>query len=62
MWKESDTEGFEGYHFVQSGTLREDFERFKPDGEIFVVDRVSWLRGLDGVKQFQGSDANSKTE
>lgn len=50
--------GFEGYHFIQSGTLGEEYERFKPTGEIFTGSRVQWLDALEGAEQFEGSDGN----
>lgn len=62
MWKESDTTGFKGYHYVQSGTLGREFERFKPEAEIFVAERAHWLEPLEGARQFDGTDAHSYTE
>ncbi|KAF2187256.1 hypothetical protein K469DRAFT_569734 [Zopfia rhizophila CBS 207.26] len=56
MWKESDAEGFEGYHSIQSGTLGEEFDHYKPDGEIFTPQRTKWLAPIENTRQFDGTD------
>ena len=56
LWKESDAEGFEGFHFIQAGALGQDFDNHPPDGEIFTGFRSKWLDAIQGVKQFEGTD------
>ncbi|KAF1997155.1 hypothetical protein P154DRAFT_441808 [Amniculicola lignicola CBS 123094] len=56
LWKESDAEGFKDSHLIQAGSLGDDFNLYKPQGEIFTPFRSSWLEPLEGVKQFQGTD------
>jgi hypothetical protein len=56
LWKESEAEGFKGFHMIQSGSLGQDFDKYDPQGEIFTPFRSKWLEPLDNVKQFEGTD------
>jgi hypothetical protein len=56
LWKESEAEGFKGFHMIQSGSLGQDFDNYDPQGEIFTPFRSKWLGPLDNVKQFEGTD------
>jgi hypothetical protein len=57
LWKESDAEGFKGYHLIQSGSLGQAFDDYQPQGEIFTPFRPKWLPALENVKQFEGTDS-----
>jgi len=50
--------GFPGLSIMRIGTV-DDFNlhetKLKPNAEQFTKDRVSWLHGAEGVKQFRGS-------
>lgn len=50
--------GFPGLSITRIGTV-DDFNlhetKLKPRLEQFTKDRVSWLRPLEGVKQFEGA-------
>jgi hypothetical protein len=55
--------GFPGVAILRLGTL-DDFhlmeQKFKPRVEQYAKDRVNWLQGGEGVKQYNGSAYNSK--
>ena len=57
LWKESDAEGFKGDHLIQGGSFGQDYDNYKPQGEIFTPFRSKWLPELDNVKQFKGTDS-----
>ncbi|KAK7181789.1 hypothetical protein DPSP01_012532 [Paraphaeosphaeria sporulosa] len=56
LWKESESEGYKGYTIVQAGTLAQGLDRYPPEGEIFVRERVMWMGQMENVEQFEGTD------
>ncbi|KAL5446305.1 hypothetical protein PMIN06_007843 [Paraphaeosphaeria minitans] len=56
LWKESDAEGLKGFIMVQAGTLAQGLDRYPPDGKIFARERVKWMRPMEDVEQFEGTD------
>lgn len=56
-------EAFPGKSIMRIGTV-DDFNlhetKLRPRVEQFTKDRVSWLRGAEGVKQVEGSAYNTE--
>lgn len=57
LWKESDAEGFKDLRLIQSGTLGQELDNYPPNGEIFTPFRSKWLKPMDDIKQFEGTDS-----
>jgi hypothetical protein len=56
VYKEADSEMFKGVMLVQAGTLdgaEMGLGDVKLGAELYVKQRVGWLKGLDGVAQLQ---------
>ncbi|KNG84756.1 hypothetical protein ANOM_006680 [Aspergillus nomiae NRRL 13137] len=58
LYKTGDREEFKGSVIVLAGTLdrAEDFEKAKPDAELFAKHRVGWWPRLDFASQMNNFD------
>jgi hypothetical protein len=56
---------FPGASILRIGTV-DDFSlhdtKLKPQKELFIKDRASWCRGVEGVEQFEDMGDNSDTK
>jgi hypothetical protein len=53
LGKETEDEAYKGMFILSVGLLDEDISKFKPDTELWVKYRASWLTPIEGAAQAQ---------
>lgn len=53
LGKETEDEAFKGMFILAVGLLDADINKFKPDTELWVKYRASWITPIEGAVQAQ---------
>lgn len=53
LGKATEDEAFKGMFILAAGLLDEDISKFKPETELWVKHRASWIAPIEGAAQAQ---------
>ena len=53
LGKATEDEAFKGMFILAAGLLDEDINKFRPDTELWVKHRASWIAPIEGAAQAQ---------